>query len=273
MNNSVKQLIIFCFLIMSSHYLFAQNDANESYFEYSKTTLTDDAYHIFHLGLGFVQAPFHLNGNDLFYGAGMGLATSSLFLFDPQIKDIAHKNQTAANDKFFEIDSYFNGRTGSFAAAGLYVTGFLFRQEKIRVMGLHGLEALFISAAITDFLKYSFGRCRPYAGEDQMNFKLFRGSKGKYRAFPSGHTTSAFAFASVMAMSVDNIYWKTAWYGSASMVGLARIYHNEHWISDTFLAALISYNVADFVVHFDKDKQGGFSFYPSINGFEVKISF
>ena len=42
------------------------------------------------------------------------------------------------------------------------------------------------------------------------------------------------------------------------MVGMARIYHNVHWISDTFLAAMISYNVADFVVHHDKEDDEDF---------------
>jgi len=273
MKNSEKHLIILLILFALFGSLFGQSDENESYFEYSKETLLEDANQIFHLGLGFVQAPLHLNSKDLLYGAGISLATSSLFLIDPQTKEIALQNQTSANDKFFEIDKHFNGRTASYTGIGLYAAGFLFKQEKIRLMGLHALEALFISSSITSFLKYSFGRRRPYGGEDHMNFKAFRGSRGRFRAFPSGHTTSAFAFASVMAMSVDNGYWKTDWYGGASLVGLARIYHNVHWVSDTFLAAIISYNVADFIVHFNKENDEGFSLYPSINGFQIRIWF
>jgi len=107
---------------------------------------------------------------------------------------------------------------------------------------------------------------------------LFRGKKGKYRSFPSGHTTGAFAFASVMAMSIDNVYWKTGWYGSAALVGMARIYHNVHWISDTFFAAAISYSVASYVVNFKnraKDRKSGinFSLSPTPNGIKASLQF
>ena len=50
------------------------------------------------------------------------------------------------------------------------------------------------------------------------------------------------------------MYWKSLWYGSAVMVGMARIYHNVHWLSDTFLAGIIGYSAASYVVQFsDKD--------------------
>jgi len=273
MNNTKTFLIIPFFLFTLFCFSYSQNDGRESFFDYTKETIIDDAYQIFDLGIGLIQAPFHFNSNDLLHITGVGFATSSLFLIDQKTKELALQNQTSANDKIFEIDRYFNGRTGTYAGAGLYVSGFLFKQEKVRLLGLHALEALFVSSSITSFLKYSFGRRRPYAGEDHMSFKVFRGSRGMYRAFPSGHTTSAFTFASVMAMSIDNIYWKSIWYGGASMVGLARIYHNVHWISDTFLAAVISYNIADFVVHHNKQDDQGFSLYPSFNGFQIRFYF
>lgn len=268
-----RYLIVLILIILVGS-LFSQDEENKSYLEYSRDIVLEDVNQAFHLGLGFIQAPFEFNSQDWLYIGGASAATSTLFLIDPQIKDFAQSNQTTATDKIFEIDSYFNNRTGSYAGAGLYLSGFIFKEEKIRKMGLHALETLFLANGLTSFFKYSFGRRRPYGGADHMRFKAFRGSKGKYRAFPSGHTTSAFAFGSVMAMSVDNIYWKSFWYGSAGMVGLARIYHNVHWISDTFFAAIISYNVADYVVHFDsEDDDEGLKIYPSFNGLAIQIYF
>jgi len=271
--NSTYVYLALLFFIAAPCYTFCQDYANETYYEYAKTTLIEDANQIYYLGIGLVQVPFHLNSTDLLYGFGMGAATSSLFLVDRGIKSLALQNQSGFNDKVFKIDDYFNGSTGTFAASGLYIGGFLFKQQKIRIMGLHALETLFISGAITELFKYSFGRRRPYAGKSNMDFKAFRGSRGKYRAFPSGHTTNAFAFASVMAMSLDNTYWKAGWYSAATMVGVARIYHNVHWISDTFLAALISYNVADFVVNFNSQENNNFKLYPSFNGIQIRMYF
>jgi len=55
-----------------------------------------------------------------------------------------------------------------------------------------------------------------------------------------------------MANYMENIYWKIFWYGSAGIVGMARIYHNKHWLSDVFLGASIGYFIGRFVVNFDK---------------------
>jgi len=63
-----------------------------------------------------------------------------------------------------------NSTKGSTAAAGLYLTGFIFKQEKIRLAGLYAAETIFLAGSITSFLKLSFGRRRPYAGKDHMNF-------------------------------------------------------------------------------------------------------
>ena len=265
------QLLLMITLVSIS---FSQNNSNISFFEYSKQTALDDAQHIVKIGFGIIQAPFNFNNSDWTKVAYTGIITSSLFTTDQEAKEFALSNQTPYNDKIFKIDEYLNGGTGIYAGVGFYISGFLLKEKKIRMMGLHALETLYIANSITGFFKYTFGRRRPYGGQGQMDFKVFRGSEQKYRAFPSGHTTSAFAFASVMAMSVDNIYWKSFWYGSASMVGFARIYHNVHWISDTFLAAMISYNVADYVVHFDKeDNDEGFTIYPSFNGLRIRIYF
>ena len=140
-------------------------------------------------------------------------------------------------------------------------------------MGLNGIETIILSQSLTSILKYTFGRARPFLGDNNMDFKIFRGSKQKYRSFPSGHTTGAFAFASVMAMSVESIIWKSLWYGSAGLVALARIYHNVHWLSDTFLAAIMSYSIANYVVNFDNDKDTNFSIKPYMNGISLQYHF
>jgi membrane-associated phospholipid phosphatase len=61
-----------------------------------------------------------------------------------------------------------------------------------------------------------------------------------------------FAVSTVMANYLDNTLWKVFWYGSAGLVGAARIYNNKHWVSDVFLGAAIGYFVGRFTVNFDK---------------------
>ncbi len=277
-----KQLTYFIILTIiifnSFSSSFAQDNQHDSFWDYTKKTIAHDSKHIFKLGVSIIQAPSNFNKQDLYFALYSGVSTSTLFFIDPSTKNISLRNHNELNDKIFSIDDYLNGGKGKFAGLGIYLTGFIFKEEKIRITGLYALESVFLASSITGILKYSFGRRRPYAGIDHMNFESFRGKIGKYRSFPSGHTTGAFAFASVMAMSLDNTYWKIGWYGSAAMVGFARIYHNVHWLSDTFLAGVISYSVANYVVNYESRQMEthsplNFSLYPGPNGITLSVQF
>ncbi|MEJ2544068.1 MAG: phosphatase PAP2 family protein, partial [Calditrichaceae bacterium] len=75
----------------------------------------------------------------------------------------------------------------------------------------------------------------------------------------------AFSICTVMAKSIDNNWWKTFWYGTAVMVGAARIYNNRHWLSDTILGGFIGYSTASYVVHYDeRNKNPKISFYGNV---------
>lgn len=245
---------------------------------YLTETLYNDANHILSVSGGLLSAPLNFDQNDWQKTLFTIAATSALFFIDQNVKQYAQSNQSEINNDIFQIDNYLRGTTGLYAAAGLYSTGFLIKDSKIRQMGLNAIETIFLATSVTGFLKYSFGRARPYTGDNQLDFRVFRGSQEKYRAFPSGHTTGAFAFASVMAMSVDNVYWKVLWYGSASMVAAARIYHNNHWLSDTFLAGAISYSIAHYIVYYgknDRETQSDFAVkvYPYHMGLGLQVTF
>lgn len=247
-------MLIFVWVSLSYNQLFAQNTLEAETRPDMLQDIFHDAAHAFNVGLGVLQSPFNATSTDWGRLFLAGAFTSALFLVDPAVKEFALSHQTKLNDNLFGIDRYYNGRTESYAAIGLYFTGFIFRHEKLRRTGLYAAEAIIIAQTITSILKYGFGRRRPYAGKGHLYFKTFDGGEEKYRSLPSGHTSGAFVFATVMAKSVDNMYWRSLWYGSAVMVGIARIYHNVHWLSDTFLAGIIGYSAASYVVHFsDKD--------------------
>ncbi len=248
-------------------------DSTFSKYNYTRDVISSDADHVFDLGIDFFKSATSMRKSGLLYSAGIGVFTATLFLADKKFKKIASNNDVKFNDKLFKIDGLLNGTTGMYSSIGIYLTGYLLMEKNLRRIGLNGIETIILSQTITSALKYTFGRRRPFAGDSNMNFKLFRGSKEKYRSFPSGHTTGAFAFASVMAMSLENIFWKTLWYGSAGLVALARIYHNVHWLSDTFFAAVMSYSIADYVVNFDNDKETNLSIQPNLRGISLSYHF
>jgi membrane-associated phospholipid phosphatase len=114
-------------------------------------------------------------------------------------------------------------------------------------VGWHTLEALLVADQVTSTLKGVFGRVRPYASAgNARDFDLGGGfSSDDRRSFPSGHASTAFALASVVAEESSH-HWPRARrvivpiaYAAAASVGLARMYNDKHWASDVALGAAV----------------------------------
>jgi membrane-associated phospholipid phosphatase len=50
-----------------------------------------------------------------------------------------------------------------------------------------------------------------------------------------------------MAKEYQNFFWKFGWYSVAFLTAYARIYNNEHWLSDVIFGSAIGYFVGEFV--------------------------
>ncbi len=237
-----------------------------------------DATHPFNVGIGLLKSPFTASSSDWQRIAIATGSTGILFLSDPDMKEFAQSNQTNTNDQIFQIENLYNREFVIMTTSGLYISGLLFRKKRLRRIGLYAMEAALVASSITATLKSIFGRSRPYSTDDQLSFKFLKGQHTQYRSLPSGHTTGAFSFCTVLAKSVDNNWWKTLWYGTAVMVGAARIYNNHHWLSDTVLGGFIGYSTASYIVSFDeRNKNPKISFYgheiqPYLSGNEVGIN-
>ena len=136
---------------------------------------------------------------------------------------------------------------GLIAGGGLYVIGLASSNRRVEDLGLHTVESVALGDLITASIKIVAGRARPYASKDNArNFGFFRGLKSDdYKSFPSGHATSAFAFASVISAETSHWWPDTRWivgpvlYGAATLTGVSRIYNNQHWASDVLAGAAI----------------------------------
>lgn len=85
-------------------------------------------------------------------------------------------------------------------------------------------KATFYSSLVTNILKYSIREPRP---------------NGSARnSFPSGHTTSAFAFASAVG-AIHGWKWGMPAYMIAGFVGFSRINDNAHYLHDVLSGASI----------------------------------
>ncbi len=127
-----------------------------------------------------------------------------------------------------------------------YLIGRFSSHRQLEDVGLHTTEAIVLGSGVTMLLKDVLGRSRPFVtnSTDPRDFKFGKGfGNGDRQSFPSGHTTAAFAAAASVTSEMHRLYPNSTYlvggvmYGSAAMVGLARMYHNKHWASDVLLGA------------------------------------
>jgi membrane-associated phospholipid phosphatase len=113
------------------------------------------------------------------------------------------------------------------------------------------LEAGAFSVVSGEALKFATGRERPNVTTSPNQW----GQGGS--AFPSVHTSAAFAIGTVFAESGNDEYrWvrRIVGYGIASGTAYIRLRDNVHWLSDTVAGAALGIATARFVLN--RDGQG-----------------
>ncbi len=119
---------------------------------------------------------------------------------------------------------------------GVYGVGLISGSKEVTRAGRRLVAAVGLAGASALAVKELVGRIRPDgAPGDQYRFKPFSGND----AFPSGHTTAAFALATSLSDDINNTYASIALYSAAGFTAWSRINDNRHWFSDTMAGAAL----------------------------------
>ena len=129
----------------------------------------------------------------------------------------------------------------------MWAGGSIRHDDVIQNLGVETTQAVLLSGALTIGIKGLIGRARPNASPDDPDqYYPGRGFFNASRAsFPSGHTSAAFAVATVLSKEMSARFPRQRWlirgalYGAAGSVGFARMYQNAHWPSDVVTGAAL----------------------------------
>lgn len=202
-----------------------------------------------------VKAPFNWIGRQwLNFGIFAG-TTVAITAIDQPINDFFNDHQTK---ELSDISKYALEPLGNYYAygvmAGFLAHGLLADNSKSVSTGLLAIESYILSGLLVRIPKYAFGRTRPDAWWEPGPNEWKGPIHGK--SFPSGHTTSAFAVATVIAYQYKDTPWvPVTAYSLATLAGVSRLYDNRHWLSDVFAGAVIGTVTARFICTQHEKKQ------------------
>lgn len=200
--------------------------------------LIEDVQHVLTAPARWEEAEWHQAG-----WASLAVVGTALVI-DRPLRDEMRRH--TGNSPFITQVERFGAQYGAGVVGGFYVFGALANDETALRVAQDGIAAsLIASGIVTPTIKLVAGRSRPRADEGLYNFKPFSDGNS---SFPSGHTTEAFALASVVAGHYDDTWVACTSYSIAGLVGLARTYHHAHFASDVVAGAMIGTLIGKSVV-------------------------
>jgi membrane-associated phospholipid phosphatase len=183
-----------------------------------------------------------------FLGASVGLS-----VFDSRIAhffqdtSLTHVRAGRVVDGTF---SHVNETTLTVGGLAVYAIAKATKQETVADIAFHTALSVAGASITAQVIRGPLGRVRPQNTtpkfDKQYDFEFMKGfSHFENRAFPSIHSSSGFAAASVLAAETKRrnpaIFWYVAVpaYAFALTPGLARMYLGQHWASDIFAGAFL----------------------------------
>jgi membrane-associated phospholipid phosphatase len=209
------------------------------------------------LGNDFKQQftyPFHAKKKDWGKVAAFAGITAGVALFDESgskyFSGLANRSKTVSKTSNF-ITS-FGGLYEVYTIGALTAYGFIFKNEKIKSTAFLATQSYLTAGALESVLKFLSKRQRPNYIDPATgtNDPTFHGPFYKFpsqtsglstnSSFPSGHTTAAFAAATVYAMEYRHHPWiPILSYTFATAVGISRMTENKHWPTDVLVGAAL----------------------------------
>jgi membrane-associated phospholipid phosphatase len=210
-----------------------------------------------------------LTRRDLLVSAVAIGATGLLSIYDSDIARASQqpRYQSESLHRFALNVSKVNETTLTVAGIATYGIGRLSGNRTVADVGLHATESVVLASLASQVIRGALGRSRPYVTKDtdQYNFKFGKGfSSFDYRSFPSIHTSSSMAVATVITMELHRRHSDATpfvapiLFAAGLLPGLVRIQLDQHWASDVFAGAFMGVFAGYKVVSYSHDHPDNF---------------
>ena len=220
-------------------------------------------------------SPLQWDSSDWFKAGIFAGSAILLYVYDRQMQNFVQDNRSEFLTSFTDITNQLgNGYVVLPAEVLLYCYGALAKDEKARRISLEMLESFAIVGVTVNGIKFLAHRHRPSASDspdiwDGPSFSTHN------IAFPSGHASIAFSWATVLAEEFkDKPVVGIVSYALAACTSFARVYNNKHWVSDVLVGALLSHIITKKIValHAENDNND-LTINPSLRGISISFKF
>lgn len=184
--------------------------------------------------------PFNISGNELLKLAAASSVAVMFFANDEEIMDFTQKHKNDITENLAIAGEAFGSEWGAGIAGAGLIIGVVMKNQEVKHVSIMAAKAMLVSGLATRALKVGIDRTRPKNAETAYEYGMGNHS------FPSGHTTQAFALATVIAEAYKDrgAAIPILAYSAASLAAWSRVHDEAHWASDVVVGGLIGHLVA-----------------------------
>lgn len=195
-----------------------------------------------------------------------GLCLITYRYVDDEVQEFTQANQNKTVYNTFKTVGYAGlGTSSIIITAGTGLTALITKDKRFEKTAILLAGGHLINDLVTNQLKITFQRHRPNTGDGYNKFDWRDGSKANL-SFISSHTSNAFTTATAFAICFSDKKWvPIVAYSTASIVGLSRIYQNQHWTSDVLVGAAVGFLSTHAMNKIYSVAGKKFTFLPSFN--------
>jgi membrane-associated phospholipid phosphatase len=254
MNNFPKNLCVFILLGVLL-FSFSQNILLGETSSAEKDRLNKEF--LLNFGSDFAEvlvSPKNWKGRDFLSLSAVLGAGLLLYSVDGDIQQwVDDQDSSSAEDIFKAITHLGDGVVLIGLMTAFYVSGEVSDNNSLRKTALLSLESWLTTGIIVGGLKAVTGRARPWTGESSHSFHPFS-TRSRFASFPSGHASSSFAVAAVVADQSEKVYIDILAYSLATLVAISRVRLDKHWSSDVLAGSALGYFVAKKICALDRNR-------------------